>query len=314
MRATDAVKTRVQLAGVATRLALILLLVALIAYVLGVWLEVGAGGWSLRLVTLGLELVRWDSNTRSLSGLTEFGRPEAGTLFATAVLAGVTAWLAFETRRVAREGHEVSVLNATEIELLEVQTRTLQRQADATRDLADASKAQLEQLARQRSNTERPILDWSTPPDGPWFQADRDNQEMSWVIVACDATNVGGIAVVGPTIIGEGIGFIHEPNFRPRLLRGQSMRVQVSFGPFRRGQPFETSCVLRQSYQALDDSAEQIEDSVLIWTAHDWKYPDAHLRVLQVFPAEADYALRKNALLAAFKANAVARRTGLLLD
>jgi hypothetical protein len=247
--------------------------VAVVAYLLGLRADLFGTEWRVSLANAGVRIATWDGNTRELRGLELMPGQEAG--FATMLLAAVTVWLAWETRVVAT-----------------------------------ASRKQLQRLDDQQRSSDLPILDWTTTKGAPWFQPERADNNVVWILVPCEATNVGGIAAMGETSVEEGVALIHDQTLKTRILRNQRYTVLLSFGPFHRGAAFEASCVLRQTYRPFGRDGWQ-QDSVLIWVAHDWKSNEPGLRVVQVFPEERDYAAHKRALLARFGAMARARRFGL---
>ena len=112
---------------------------------------------------------------------------------ATVLLAGATVWLGWQTRDVSLKTGTLVATTADEMDLL-------RQQAAAMRDLADNTKAELEELRETRFAEFLPMLRWQSPQ---LTRAYRGNHEF-WAVVTVVLRNEGpGPArILGVTLDG----------------------------------------------------------------------------------------------------------------
>lgn len=206
----------------------------LAVYLLGLLFYRDDGRIWLESTTLGLQLIA--VGPAGIAGIEHTGSGDAGAAFLTLLLALATAYLGFETRRVAKETRRLGETTQTEIDLLTKQTSALLRSADAQEKLL------LQTQTSNRAEVE-PLLTWEIE------NLDKDDEgpeRRTWVSVK--ATNIGGAAVMGIAKVDGPAEITHEQDDKLVPPAGE-YRATLRFGPFVFGRPFDSAATLIQSFR-----------------------------------------------------------------
>lgn len=207
-----------------------------------------AGGVTVRSVTLAAQVLR-------VTWIPQFGIQGLGlgdrdaTALITVALAGVTAWLALETQRLARGARrEIGVLD--------------RQAATADRQLAEFKK----------QGTHRPLLEWEQwALDAVWEQGaeitgPKTGKQVRFNL-GLKAINYGGAAFMTEAHVRGDRSIIFES---PRKLTptNREYLMRIGFDAVG-GTPFRKAVVLEQHYRAWHFDEEFVAH-VLIALASDW--------------------------------------------